>query len=278
VFIGKHLGIPAVVSFLGGETAFLPKIRYGNMSRPSTKLMTLWVAKHSDALVTLTHHQLNELQKCGYEPRCRDVIPFGADRKVFTATAKDISIRPIRFLHVANLYAVKDQPTLLRAFRRITESVDAHLRIIGEDQSSGMIHKLANEMGIQQRVEFLGHTPHRNLPQHYEWAHVLLHTSLHEAQGVVVAEAAASGVLVAGTRTGLLADFGEKMAVLSKPGDHETLAAQILKILSDPRRYEAIRHAALDWACEHDADWTLHEHMTLYEETLKRRRNSEPQA
>ena len=138
-------------------------------------------------------------------------------------------------------------------------------RIIGEGEMGTTLRDLARAMGVQDKIEFLGHVPHKELPQYYNWAHILLHTSLHEAQGVVIAEAASSGVLVAGTRTGLIADFGETMAVQSTVSDFKTLADKILDAASQPEKYNAMRGKALQWANQHDADWTFRQYSTLYD-------------
>ncbi len=265
VLLGKRLGIPSIVNFLGGETASLPQIGYGNMFRLSTRLTTHWVARSADALVTLTRHQTQELENLEYSPSTQIIVPFGADKNLFVATEKDISQRPLRLLHVGNLHAIKDQTMLLMTFQQIARSVDTQLKIIGEGEMGTTLRDLARAMGVQDKIEFLGHVPHKELPQYYNWAHILLHTSLHEAQGVVIAEAASSGVLVAGTRTGLIADFGETMAVQSTVSDFKTLADKILDAASQPEKYNAMRGKALQWANQHDADWTFRQYSSLYD-------------
>jgi glycosyltransferase involved in cell wall biosynthesis len=265
VALGKCLGIPSIASFLGGETANLPRIRYGNMARPSTKAVTLWVARHADALTTLTRHQAGELRIAGCPRQDVQIIPFGTDIQLFSPTEKDISTRPLRILHVANLHAIKDQPMLMRTFARISQRQDARLRIIGNDQSKGLIHQLAARMGLVEKVELLGSLPQRELVRHYQWAQILIHTSLHEAQGAVLSEAAACGVLVAGTQTGLLADLGDSMAILCPVEDSDTLSEKILSVVDDPPTYDRLRRAAQAWALMHDFSWTVRKFLTLYD-------------
>jgi glycosyltransferase involved in cell wall biosynthesis len=265
--LGKYLGIPSIVSFLGGETACLPHIPYGNMVRRSTRMVTLWVSRYADELTTLTHHQTGELHKAGCVRQRVNVIPFGADTNLFPSSKKDITIRPLRILHVANIHPLKDQSTLLRVFQAVSHLADARLRIVGADQSGGSIQHLAVEMGLADKVELLGYIPQRELAHHYHWAHILVHSSMHEAQGAVIAEAAATGVLVAGTRTGLLADFGDEMALVSRVGDYETLSHKILNTIADPQKYNALIRGAQQWALTHDLSWTIHQYLDLYEKT-----------
>jgi glycosyltransferase involved in cell wall biosynthesis len=268
VVLGKYLRVPSVVNFLGGETACLPQIPYGNMSRCSTKMVTLWVSKYADELTALTHDQAGELRKAGCVRHRVNVIPFGADTHLFPSGNKDITTRPLRMLHVANIHAVKDQPTLMRVFQVVSQSVDARLRIIGADQTGGSIQQLAVSMNLADRVEFLGYIPQRELSLHYLWAHILVHTSLHEAQGAVMGEAAASGVLVAGTRTGLIADFGDELALASGVGDYQGLSNGILSVVANPQRYDSMRLAAQQWALAHDLQWTVQQYLDVYEKAM----------
>ncbi len=265
VLLGKFLHIPSVVTFMGGETACLPDIGYGNMARFSTKHVTLWVGQFADELVTLTHHQEMELRTFGYARNSVNVIPLGVDTLQFTSREKDISDRPMRFLHVSNINPLKDQATLLRTFQIVSKSTDARLRIIGSDQSNGKIRQLAVDLNLTEKIEFIGFVPHTEMPGHYHWAHFLIHSSRHEAGVLVVVEAAASGVLVTGSRTGLLADFGDALALTAVAGDYEALATKILDTVRHPERYDHMRRASLTWAQAHDESWSVSQYVSLYD-------------
>jgi glycosyltransferase involved in cell wall biosynthesis len=154
----------------------------------------------------------------------------------------------VHFLHVANLTEVKDQRTLLRAFAHIAARRDSRLRIVGGDYLNGEIQREAEVLGIGEIVEFLGFVPHELLPEHYQWAHMLLQTSLHEAGGVVIAEAASSNVVICGTATGILHDLRCDAAVAVGPGDAEGLVREVLSLLADPDRFAALQKKAQAWA------------------------------
>lgn len=265
VLLGRTLGITSVVTFLGGETAFLPQIPYGNMTRWSTRVTTMSVSRETNELVLLTLHQASALHARGCTREVH-IIPFGVNAKMFPFMKKDIGSRPLHVLHVANIHALKDQHTLLRTFKHLDATVDSRLRIVGEDQSNGAIPRLAKDLGIAEKVEFIGKIPHKELPRHYSWAHILLHTSMHEAQAVVVSEAAASGLLIAGTRTGLIADLGDAAAVIADVGDSRVLTAGILDCIRDPVKCAFKIGAAYQWACTHDAEWTIGQYVSLYEQ------------
>jgi D-inositol-3-phosphate glycosyltransferase len=197
------------------------------------------------------------------------VIPCGVDTTLFTPQGReDQLMAPYRLLHVANLLEVKDQVTLLKAFATISRSEDCILRIIGADYLNGKIQNVARALGIADRVEFLGWIEHSKLPEHYRWAHILLHTSLHESQAMVVAEAAACKTVVCGTRVGLLHDFGETKAVVVPTGDHEALATGVLRLIRNPREYAELQQRAYEWALHYDLTWTAGAYEQLYRTML----------
>jgi glycosyltransferase involved in cell wall biosynthesis len=260
-------GIPSIVSILGGEAADIHAVGYGNMSGKMPREATLWTCRRAAALVALTRFQVNLLGKYGFtRSEGVHVIPFGAEPPFFGRAAVKPPPPPYNLLHVANINLVKDQGTLLRALKRLSRDIDCRLRIVGKDTLGGSIERLARELGIADRVTFTGFVPHEDLPAHYDWAHVLVHSSLYEGEGVVFAEASAAQVPICGTGVGLLADLGDSMGLVSDPGDDRGLAEAVRSVLSDGRRRENLLAAAGAWSAGHDALWTASRYARLYGE------------
>jgi len=267
VISGRRAGVRSIVTLQGGEAASLPSIRYGNMSRLSTKMLTLWVCRRATALTALTQFQADAMKLHGLK-REVDIIPYGAPDPFFCADTRREASTPLKLLHVADLNRVKDQATLLKAFRIISSRIDSRLTIAGHDQLDGEIERLAEELGVRDKVAFLGHVHHERLPSLYSSADFLLHTSLYEAQGVVISEAFAAGSVVCGTRVGLIADLNGTCALGVPPGDHQALAESVVALAENPRRYREIQHAAKSWAERHNAAWTAGEFLKLYQKVL----------
>ena len=76
---------------------------------------------------------------------------------------------------------------------------------------------------------------------------------------MALTEAAACGVLLAGTRVGLLYDLGENCGVTVEVGDFEVLAAKVLHILTDRELWDKKVHQAKLWSESHDLEWTVRE-------------------
>lgn len=269
VYLAKRFRIPSVVTLLGAETAYLPNIDYGNMRHPIIRGLTKWVCRNASTLVVISRRQAVDLKKCGIMRDDVSVIPLGTDTTIFRTRRNGFLGEPVRFIHVANLLPVKNQSMLLKAFTRISRSIDSELRIIGQDYLKGRVHRLAREFGLNDKVEFLGYLPHEQLPQQYAWADLMLHTSHHEAGGVVIAEAAACGVVPCGTDVGLLADLASEGCALAVPSnDDRTLADAVIDLIHDEGRFFEMRARTMEWATSHDILWTAGKTRDLFLQTL----------
>ncbi len=262
---GRVTGVPSMVTLLGGEAANLPHIQYGNMRKRASRLATLWTSNRAGTLTFLTRYQLRELQKFGFT-RTENIhtIPLGADPALFSHAGERPQPPPFHLLHVGHLNRVKDQITLLKAFKRIVQSLDCRLRIVGEGPLENTLRRLAFDLRIEDRVSFEGYVRHADLPQHFAWAHLLLHSSVYEGQGVVFAEAAASGIPVCGTRVGLLEDFENSFAVTAPSGDPNKLAESAIRLLENPELMNRMSSRAVEWALQHSLDWSTAQFSELY--------------
>jgi glycosyltransferase involved in cell wall biosynthesis len=190
------------------------------------------------------------------------IIPWGIDTSLFSFNDRSLS-DPIVFLHIANLNEVKDQTTMLKAFSIISSKVSCILNIIGEGNLDAHVKSLVNDLGLKDKVNFLGVLPYEKLPVHYHSANILLHTSLSEGQSEVVTEAMSSGVIVCGTKVGLLYD--EPECCVSVPvKDFQGLANEVLALLDDPERMLRIRQNAFAWASYHSIQWTAKRIQVIY--------------
>jgi glycosyltransferase involved in cell wall biosynthesis len=174
---------------------------------------------------------------------------------------------PWRLLHIANLNRVKDQPTLLHAFREIrTAEPDARLDIVGADTLDGEIQRLAGDLGLNPFVTFHDFQPGDVVAGMLQRSHLLLHSSRHEAGPLVFLEAAACAVPTVGTAVGHIDDLAPSAAVAVRVGDYRAMAQAALALLHDDACREALGQRALEFARAYDADWTAAQFESLYAE------------
>ena len=174
---------------------------------------------------------------------------FPCLQKLFTGLR---SILKLRSTHNRNL-----TPTITLAvfkFDRHRQRCDLH----GADAGSKLdIERLCVELNLSELVEFNDVAPYDDMPRHYDWADVMLHTSLSEGQCMALTEAAACGVLMAGTNVAPLYDLGEKCGIIIQRGDYKRLSSQILELLEKPAEWHQKVRFAREWVEAHPLDWTI---------------------
>ena len=264
VKLSKLFKIPCIVTLQGGETANLPEINYGNALNEKSRKKILEVCKKVNKLIVLTNFQLAQLTLLGVNRDDIDLIPYGAEEKLFRFNKTKNYVEPYKFIHIANLTEVKDQVTLLRAFKFIREKVDCQLTMIGDDYLESNIQKLVQEFDLNKNVLLVDAVPHQELNKYLSGAHFMLHTSLHEAQAVIINEAMSSGVVVCGSRVGLLSDLASECCITAECRDYTDLAQKILDLIPDKERIDKMRTIAFYWSRNHSASWTYESYKKIY--------------
>ncbi|WP_298358100.1 glycosyltransferase family 4 protein [Runella sp.] len=257
----------SLVTLLGGEYLSIPEINYGLWSHKHLRPFLGFTLNHCDELVILTKTAADQIQTNLPNSKKHHTISFGIDTSLFVPTPKSLS-EPYKFLHIADLNLVKNQPMLLAAFQLITKQVKAHLTIIGVDTLNGRIQKLALELGLADKITFLPRISHYYLPAFYAQAHILLHTSYSESQTMAVNEALACGVLVCGTRVGIIADLEDEITTVAAVGDAEELAQKVLHLLNDREKQEALRNKGIAWSKKNDLAAQSRKYEDLYRTLL----------
>lgn len=262
VLVGKLFKIKSIVSVLGGDAIALPEINYGQLQRPLYRKLIFWTLRRANEVVLLTKYLENNLNTYGFIRKDIKIIPWGIDTNLFHFALKHTKAT-IEFLHIGNLYPVKDQETLLKAFKIINSHISSHLTIIGEGICEAPLKILIRDLGLQDNVTMRGLLPYERLPVIYHKADILLHTSLSEGQCEVVTEAMSCGVVVCGTRVGLMYDLST-CCVAVPVRDYQALAEQVIGLFDDSSRMNEIRRNALEWSKAHSIHWTVEELKKLY--------------
>jgi glycosyltransferase involved in cell wall biosynthesis len=251
----KLFGLPGVIYLLGSDSASVPSINYGILHKPLQKRLVKWAYQNISLLLTISQFQKDNLEMFGIKSTSH-VIPWGADLSMYKfheKTRRDI----LRVIHVGHLTPVKDQTTLLKAFALITKQLPGELRIFGVDCLNGEMQRLCKALNIERQVQFLDMIPYSEMPGQYQWADIMLHTSLSEGQSMALTEAAACGILLAGTQVGLLYDLGNEYGVTVKAGDYQNLAAKTIVTLENPVEWKAKVSRCRQWSVDHDIHWTV---------------------
>lgn len=146
---------------------------------------------------------------------------------------------------VGRLQALKDFPTLIRAFALVRQHMPARLMIMGDGEERQNLETLISELGLTSDIALPGFVS--NPYAYMSKASVLAMSSLCEGFGNVIAEALACGTPVVTTDCpsgpAEILDFG-KYGSLVPLTDAEALAQAILTTITSPRNSKALRQRA----------------------------------
>jgi D-inositol-3-phosphate glycosyltransferase len=147
-------------------------------------------------------------------------------------------------LFVGRLERLKGVETILRALALAADRrhQDVRLLVLGEDSRDAAqsekdrLRQLAIELGIADRVEFLGSVAHHELPYFYAAAEACLMPSYSESFGLVGLEAQACGCAVIAANVAGLASVVRDGVTGYLVDGHAPAewADRILRILNDP--------------------------------------------
>ena len=207
--------------------------------------------RKSTGVVVPSRAILEEILELSPEAPIADVIPTGVDPDRFSPSVSGQSIRTKWglngsdvILHVGRIAPEKNLATVIHAFPRIQEkNPDAKLLVVGSGPWLERYYDLVRHMGLTGDVIFTGFVPDADLPRYYAAADAFAIASKFETQGLVVLEALAAGVPVAGADYRAIPEFvrqGEN-GYLFSPSDVRGCADAILRCLE---RRDALRAAA----------------------------------
>jgi glycogen synthase len=188
-------GVPYVVSLRGGD---VPGFRpydfwlYHRLAGPWFHL--IW---HGASYVVANSSGLRDLARAFDSRVDIAIIPNGVDLERFAA-ARRASTTP-RILSVGRIVHQKGLDVALTALAGLTE-LAWEWRIVGDGPQLPTLRKMAQGMGLDSRVRFLGWEAADALAEQYAGADLFLFPSRHEGMPNAVLEAMASGLAVIATR------------------------------------------------------------------------------
>lgn len=171
-------------------------------------------------------------------------IPAGVDTDLFTPKNRKkgffskygVPDGAKTLLTVTRLAGRKGVDKMLQSFKMVLRSVpDARHVIVGVGPQEAKLKRMARDLGISDKVHFLGKLPFGDLEKAYASADLFAWHSHWEGLGLVVSESLASGTPVISTAVGGAAemiDFG-KTGYYVPVGDVKASAKYISKVLKD---------------------------------------------
>ncbi|TFG70090.1 MAG: glycosyltransferase family 4 protein [Methanomassiliicoccus sp.] len=217
--VARALNIPHVLTF---HTMANEAVKYYSFVplREDMMVPMVWIylrnlLRRPEVVIAPSAPIRDELIENRIKMKACEVVPTGIDIQRFTPKNHDPAFlerwgldgnRVI--LHVGRLSFEKRLDIVLNAMADLRkEEPDLRLLVVGKGPASDHYQRLAESLGIKDRVVFTGFLPDDDLPKAYASCDMLVIASTFETQGLVVLEAMASGTPVAGIRSRAIPEF-----------------------------------------------------------------------
>jgi glycosyltransferase involved in cell wall biosynthesis len=172
------------------------------------------------------------------------IIPNMIREDMFLLPSSPRSHDPFTFLWAGRLEHVKGLDVLLKAVRQIQERGEGNfiLKLAGKGSLRRQLEDLAGELGVADRVFFLGRISREEMQKEMQQACCFVLPSRYEAFGAVLVEAMATGLPVIATRSGgPVFIVTQETGILVDPEDVSGLAGAMIRMMAAPEVYQGDR-------------------------------------
>ncbi|WP_430408711.1 N-acetyl-alpha-D-glucosaminyl L-malate synthase BshA [Kordia sp.] len=171
--------------------------------------------------------------------------------------------------HVSNFRAVKRIGDVVRIFNEIQKEIPAKLMMVGEGPEKEPAEQLCEELGISDKVVFLGNS--NEVDKILCFSDLFLLPSETESFGLAALEAMISSVPVISSNTGGIPEVNVHgvSGYLSNVGDIKDMSNNALKILKDDAELEKFKKGAKEQALAFDINKIVPVYEFIYQKAFE---------
>ena len=241
--------------------------------RGATSALYRWAERFLRPLTTVTVCVAESERRTGLaagacEERTTVVIHNGIDSS--RARAAEAHPGPLRLVTVGRLQAPKDAVTLVRALA-LVQGPRFDAIVVGDGPDRPAVEDEVRSRGLEPTVELAGER--EDVPEILAGADVFVLSSLSEGLPLSILEAMAAGLPVVASSVGGIPEvvIDGETGLLVPPGDPQSLAAAIERLLADPALRRRLGEAGRIRVAEHFDLAAVHRaHLDLYRGVLAR--------
>jgi glycosyltransferase involved in cell wall biosynthesis len=219
---------------------------FKGISIPVVSTLTRICLNSANHVIAVSTELRDALLALGVKPGKISIISNAVNLSSFhPSDEKKLNI----ILFVGNLTESKGIEYLIEAMPTVLQRIKNYrLTIIGDGPQRRKLEKLAQTLGIQEYIDFIGSQPQTVVSEWMQKSKIFVLPSIYEGFGIVLLEALASGLPVVGTQVGGIKDIiTPEVGALVPPASPESLANAILDILTNEDRYSQIREQAVPY-------------------------------
>lgn len=218
--------------------------------------------RRADMVVAISHKTADDVHEFFAVPRERIRVVYQGCAPVFSAAPAAGEAGRLRAKHglperyvlfVGSLIARKGAQTLVAALAELPRADRPDLVIVGKGPLETALRDQARDLGLRERVHFLGQVDADDLPGLYRQACVFAYPSVGEGFGIPILEALNSRVPVITSTGSCFSEPGGDAALYTAAGDVQELAGALAKVLGD----EALRRDMVDRGIRHARNFDI---------------------
>ncbi|TXK73496.1 N-acetyl-alpha-D-glucosaminyl L-malate synthase BshA [Mesonia sp. K4-1] len=166
--------------------------------------------------------------------------------------------------HISNFRKVKRVDDVVKIFYKTQQTINSKLIMVGEGPEVQPAKKLAHELGISDKIMFLGES--NDIDKILCFSDLFLLPSEKESFGLAALEAMVNSVPVISSNTGGLPEVNKEgfSGYLSEVGNVEEMAKNAIHILSDDHRLQQFKLNAKKMALKFDTDTVIPQYEEIY--------------
>lgn len=193
-------------------------------------------------------------------------IPLDKFKNALKKSSKEMFGRSgIPVLMISRFTKAKDHKTVLNALKEI-RNPDVFVVLVGDGELKGEIEQYANQLGLNDRVVFLGNR--KDIPEIIKASAIGVQSSHWEGFGLTAVEMMAGGIPVVASDVKGLGGVVEGAGLLFEPGDHIALSKIIMQLISNPDLYAKTKEKCTLRAEMFSIESTANKYLELYSSTL----------
>jgi len=238
-FLTFRKKVPIVLTLQEGDSEGHLKFRWLGLIALSWKL----ALRSTDVLTAISNFLLNRARKNGYTGESF-LVPNGVDIDVFGKEIEE-SVKS----EMMKILNKKDNEIFLVTTGRLTHknatddiisslpklSSNVSLIVIGRGDEGPRLQKQASDLGVSDRVKFLGFIPYNEIPKYFSVCDIFIRPSRSEGFGNSFIEAMAAKLPVIATPVGGIVDFinDKETGVFCSPNNPQSIVKAVNLILED---------------------------------------------
>jgi len=202
-----------------------------------------------------------------------EALTNGVDTALFRPVAPTLApTERWRLIVPRRLFSKNGVEYLVRAMPQIVARANAEAVVVGDGPERARLEELANDLGVGERVTFLGKWRNADMPGLLSSGDLAVFPSLMEATSVAALEAMSCALPVAASMVGGLPEIvDERVGALFKPGDPRSLADVVVGLLESGRLEELGRQARELVVARWSNDRLADRHLEIYRSLIQQR-------